>query len=355
MLTLDKLPPVPLRLGVIGAGQISQIILPMLSKEAVVVTGVTDLNPAAARALAETLGSPRVHPDHHSLLAAQDVEAVYIATPPATHMALTLAALNAGKHVICEKPWMMNATEARQVAAEADRHPDLKVGCCSSRFCFTPAARVAGQKVAEKALGHLRQARVRARISPPALLENLTGWKRSSQSAGGGLAADWGVYEIEWLRSTLGPAFAPVAITASLDFWRRENSDLESSYQVTISCADNLEVQLDRTAEIGPPDNLIELRGDRAGLNVPFAPDATDKVARLYTLEADGKIVETRTDAPVTDDWNAILCGPLLNLAAAVRSGTPVAASPESQILVHEILDAIYVSGRERRPVIFTK
>jgi len=355
MITLDKESTSPLRLGVIGAGQISQIILPMLPGTTVVISGVTDLNLTGAQSLAEKIGSPRVYSDHASLLAAEEVEAVYIATPPSTHLPLTLAALRAGKHVICEKPWMLSAAEAREVAVEASKHPDLKVGCCSSRFCFTPAAETARQKVEENLLGHLRQARICARVSPPAPLENLAGWKRSSQSAGGGLASDWGVYEIEWLRSVIGQGFAPVAVTASLDYWRRENSDLESSYQVTISCAGGLDVQMSRIAEFGPAENLVELRGDNAGLNVPFAPDASVNVARFYSLDSAGKIVETRPDVRPTEDWKLILSGPLLNLAEAVRSGAPVAASPESQILVHEILDAIYVSGRERRTVMLSK
>ncbi len=98
MITSDKFNSdfPPLRLGVIGAGQISQIILPMLPKQVIMVTGITDLNPTAAHALDEKMGSPRIYPDSQSLLAAQDVEAVYIATPPNTHKPLTLAAMKAG-------------------------------------------------------------------------------------------------------------------------------------------------------------------------------------------------------------------------------------------------------------------
>jgi len=355
MTTTDKAKITPLRLGVIGTGQISQILLPLLPLETIAIAGLTDLNPDSARALAEKSGSPPIFSDYTSLFASKEIEAVYIATPPSTHLPLTLAALKAGKHVICEKPWMLNADEAQKVAAEVAKHPDLKVGCCSSRFCFSPAAEVARQKVSATALGTLRQARIIARVDRPSPLDKLPPWMRSIQLTGGGAGADWGVYEIEWLRSILGSALNPVSLTATLDYWGREGSGLESSYQVTISCADNLEVQLIRTAEIGPSEHCAELRGDRAGLNVPFAPNAKDNLARLYTLGPDGKAVETLLDVPPTEDWGLILCGPLLNLAAAVRLGTPVAASAESQILVHEILDAIYTSGREGHPLVFKK
>ena len=342
----------PVRLGVIGAGKISQGLVNKLPADLLTVTGIADTDLTAAEALAAKLGAAMVYPNADALFASNEIEAVYIATPPNTHMALTLAAIKAGKHVICEKPWMMNAEEARSVASESKKYPQLKVGCCSSRFCFSPGAEFAKKKIAERALGNLRKVRLIVRSMPPNnSLEKETPWKRDPSSARGGVDADWGVYEIEWLRETLGSAFKPTALTGSVDFWRREDTGMESSFDATVYCGDQLTVQVANICEIGREGCVIELRGDQAGLDVPFTPNAVESSPRIYIVNEEQKLVETQIEGAVTEDWNRILIGPILNLVEAIRSNAPIAAPPESQILVHEILDGIYQSHKTKSAV----
>jgi predicted dehydrogenase len=336
----------PLRLGVIGTGQISQIVLPMLPANEVTLCGLADVNVEAAKTLAEKLGNIAVFETPSALLAAPEIEAVYIATPPATHSALVEEALSAGKHVICEKPWTLNAAEARALAETAARFPDLKLGCCSSRFCFSPAADAARDALKNGSLGKLIRVRLHATGGLPGSIDHLPEWKRNAATAGGGVSADWCVYELEWLRSVIGDAFDPITVTASFGFWRRENSSLESSYYAVIRCASGLEVVVSRQPEIGPRRHSIELRGEVGGLDIPFAPDHLDKSARLHTLEADGKTLKTEEIGAPTTDWAGILYGPITNLARAIRNNTEPSATAEGQITVHAVLDAIYASAQ---------
>jgi predicted dehydrogenase len=344
-----EIPFVPLRLGVIGTGQISQIVLPMIPADRVVVAGLADVNIDAAKTLAEKIGNVTVYETPAALLAAADIEAVYIATPPATHGSLVEEALKAGKHVICEKPWTLNAAEARTLAEAISRFPALKVGCCSSRFCFSPGAEAARESIANGSLRKLIRVRVQATGGLPGPIDHLPEWKRNAATAGGGLTADWCVYELEWLRSILGSAFEPVEVTANFGFWRREGSSLESSYYAVIRCASGLEVVVSRQPEIGPRRHSVELRGEMGGLDIPFAPDHIDRSARLHSLEADGKTLKTVEVGTPTTDWSRILYGPITNLADAIRTNTTPSATVEGQITVHAVLDAIYTAARENR------
>jgi predicted dehydrogenase len=84
------------------------------------VTAVAARDVARARAFAGKHGIPRVHLTYAELLADPDIDAVYIPLPNGLHAEWTIAALKAGKHVLCEKPMTANADEAREVAAAAE-------------------------------------------------------------------------------------------------------------------------------------------------------------------------------------------------------------------------------------------
>ncbi len=346
----------PFRLGVLGAGKISQIVLPMLASRGISVTSLFDVNTEAAQALAAKLGgTATVYTDAASLLASSEIDGVYLATPPSLHRTQVLDAINAGRHVICEKPWMLNAEEARAILNDIQaRSSRVIVGACTSRFRFNPAVNTASEAVAQGRIGRLRQVRINATTTPPAPLDALPAWKRHASSAGGGLAADWCVYELDWLAAVVGSEFDPVEVTTTLDFWRREGTDIDSGYNVHFRCASGLDVRLSRRSEIGPRQHRVEIRGENGGIDLPFAPDDADNVARLHRFAPDGKTLETTELSPPVTDWGAILAGPIENFAAAVRGKGPVASTPASQIKVHVLLDALYASGREGRPVTIT-
>ncbi|MFZ9682899.1 MAG: Gfo/Idh/MocA family protein, partial [Cephaloticoccus sp.] len=124
----------PVRYGVIGAGVIASLMVSKLKPDgAVKVVAVADVNAEAAQKLAATAGGVPVHTDYHQLLADPAIEAVYIATPPFLHKPITIAALRAGKHVCCEKPFVLTQQEVRDIQAVNAEFPHLKVTCCSSR------------------------------------------------------------------------------------------------------------------------------------------------------------------------------------------------------------------------------
>ncbi|HEX9549465.1 MAG TPA: Gfo/Idh/MocA family oxidoreductase [Candidatus Limnocylindrales bacterium] len=110
-----------LRVGVLGTGNIFERgYLPALADTgAIQVTAVCDLDPARAAAAAARLGGVRVIESPESLVALDDIDAVFVLTPTHTHADLAIAALECGKHVLCEKPMARSVADARRMTASA--------------------------------------------------------------------------------------------------------------------------------------------------------------------------------------------------------------------------------------------
>lgn len=112
-----------LRLGALGAARItpSALIGPARRSVRATVVAVAARDRARADAFARRHHIPRVHDSYEALLSDPEIDAVYNPLPNGLHAEWTLRALEAGKHVLCEKPLTANAAQAHQVAAAADR------------------------------------------------------------------------------------------------------------------------------------------------------------------------------------------------------------------------------------------
>lgn len=109
-----------LRAGVIGTGFIGPVHIEALRRLGVGVTVLCDV-PAQADAAARRLSIPRACSDYRDLLKADDVDVVHIASPNRFHCEMSLAALKAGKHVVCEKPLAMTTKETARIVEAAKR------------------------------------------------------------------------------------------------------------------------------------------------------------------------------------------------------------------------------------------
>ncbi len=109
------------RIGVIGCGKIAQVRhLPEYeANECAQITGLYDVNYQRACALAERYGAT-AYETLDALLAAEDIDAVSVCTSNATHAEITIKALNAGKHVLCEKPMAITLDECEQMVTAAE-------------------------------------------------------------------------------------------------------------------------------------------------------------------------------------------------------------------------------------------
>lgn len=133
--------PRKVRVGVLGAGAWAELAhLPGYARDPrCELVAIADPEVERARALAERFGIPHVYDGHEALVARADVDLVDVCTPSATHFALAWAALEAGKHVLCEKPVAFDYAETRRAAALArSKGVKTKLGFT---FRYSPAMR----------------------------------------------------------------------------------------------------------------------------------------------------------------------------------------------------------------------
>lgn len=116
-----------IRVGLIGAGGNTRLrhIPGLQAQEGVELAAVANRTRASGERVAQEFGVPRVADDWQEIIEDEGIDAVCIGTWPYMHATLTIAALEAGKHVLCEARMAMNAEEARAMLAAARRHPRL--------------------------------------------------------------------------------------------------------------------------------------------------------------------------------------------------------------------------------------
>ena len=182
-----------IRWGIAGPGEIASRFaegMREIDGGEVVAVGSRSLERAQAFAtrfdIARSLGS------YEALADDPDVDAVYVATPHSRHAADTLLFLSAGKHVLCEKPFALNASQANEIIAAAEANQRFVMEAMWSRFL--PAYRV------------LRDVLLEGRVGEPLLVEASFGWRTPEVvpthrhfdlAQGGGALLDLGVYTVQ--------------------------------------------------------------------------------------------------------------------------------------------------------------
>ncbi|MCU0315392.1 MAG: Gfo/Idh/MocA family oxidoreductase [Fimbriimonadaceae bacterium] len=114
--------------AVIGAGFMGGAHTEALRRLGMKVTGILDVKPELSLAAAAKFGLPHGYESFEAVLSDPSVNAVHITTPNKLHHAMTLAALEAGKHVLCEKPLAMNSAESGELVKRAAEKPHLHTG-----------------------------------------------------------------------------------------------------------------------------------------------------------------------------------------------------------------------------------
>jgi predicted dehydrogenase len=119
----------PLRWGLVGLGRLAteEVAPAMRRSEAAEIAACAGRDILAAQAFAERFAVPRVYDNFEELVRDPDLDAVYVATPNALHPPVVLAAADAGKHVLCEKPLALTVADGRAIVATC-RSAVVKLG-----------------------------------------------------------------------------------------------------------------------------------------------------------------------------------------------------------------------------------
>ena len=196
-----------LGLGIIGTGRIARSHLRSLAQsDEGKVVAVYDVIPERAAHTAAGCGIPNVARTIEDLLERRDVEAVIVSTPPTAHLAPTITALEAGKHVLCEKPFALDPAEAERMVEASERNRRF-LAVCSARDRVGIGPRTAHELASSGALGkvyHVRSSAYRLRGRPGIDMFQDAPWFVDQAKAGGGALIDIGVYRIDVMLWLLG-------------------------------------------------------------------------------------------------------------------------------------------------------
>lgn len=199
----------PVRIGLLGASRIAPgaIIEPARLIDGVEVTRIAASSVAKARRYASDHGIPDIEPDYDALVSSEAVDLVYNALPPSGHSRWSQRALANGKHVLCEKPFAMNADEARAMQAAAEQSAGVLIEAFHYRY--HPLFEQVLATVGSGRIGAIRSLHARFDVAIPYLAGEL----RHTLSVGGGALMDLGCYPVHWVRTVMGAE--PRVVTAN--------------------------------------------------------------------------------------------------------------------------------------------
>ncbi len=200
-----------IRLGMIGAGQIAAFTAREFARHPDCrIVAVADPSTERASALARSTGAENVHNDADTLLDRDDIDAVYIAVPNMLHEPVATAALNAGKHVLLDKPFAVNADGAENVIAAARRNERILMIGMNQRFeAGVQRARQLCQAGRFGGIYHVK-AYWRRRAGIP----RLGSWFTNRATSGGGALLDIGVHVLDVALHLLDN-FRPVSVSGA--------------------------------------------------------------------------------------------------------------------------------------------
>lgn len=199
------------RIGILGAARIAPMALvnPAKRNAEVVVTAVAARDATRARAFAHKHGIATAHDSYDLLVADPDIDAVYNPLPNGLHGRWTRAALAAGKHVLCEKPFAANAIEAREIAELAGESG--RVVMEAFHYRYHPLTLRIEDIIASGELGKLT--RVEATLCYPLPMFSDI---RYDYALAGGATMDAGCYTVDMVRSFGGETPEVVSAQAKL-------------------------------------------------------------------------------------------------------------------------------------------
>ena len=190
------------RLGLIGLGFGTQVYIPAFRSEGWEVAAICSRSRDKAAKAAATAGIRDIHTDPMELIARDDLDAVAIATPPRAHHELSIAALRAGKHVLCEKPFAIDAKQAAEMRDAAQRSGATAM--VGHEFRHTPQRAYIKELLDQGYIGRFQLCTIELFLDRYVTREPRPLTWMAYESEGGGLLGALGSHYIDGLRHWFG-------------------------------------------------------------------------------------------------------------------------------------------------------
>ena len=317
-----------IRWGILGCGKVTEIksgpALSQTGKSALVAVMRRDAERAKDYAVRH--GVPNWYSDADHLLADPNVNAVYVATPPSSHAALTIRALEAGLDVLCEKPMAMNAAEC-QAMLDAAAANGRRLAVAYYRRALPRFERLRGLLI-DGAIGRVRCVEVRQfrRTTKPAPDD----WRLDPAVGGGGRFVDVQTHVIDWLDHTFGSA-VHVSGAAS-------GAPVEDTVSYTIAYAGGVVVSGLVCYASDRDEEVVTIIGDEGEVAMSFLGHSP------IVLTCRGETREIAIDDP------AHVHGPLIGQVVDwFRGGPEPASTAVSAMRTTEAVDEILKTHRSAR------
>jgi predicted dehydrogenase len=319
--------------GVISTAKIGlDAVLPAMQKgQYCQVIGIASRSLEKAQTAATRLGIPKAYGSYEELLADPDIDAVYNPLPNHLHVPWSIKALEAGKHVLCEKPIGLNAADASKLLESSRLHPNLKV---TEAFMYRhhPQWPLVQQLVKDGEIGELRSIHTFFNyylVDPTAIYNNF--------EMGGGALLDIGCYAVSVSRLIFDGeprrVFAAMDIDPQFKTDRLTTGILDFGKGIsTFTCSTQL-FDLQKVTIMGTHGQIE--------FELPFNPPI-DKPAKIYLQSANGtRIIEL----DICDQYT--LQGDLFS--KSILDDMPVTIPLEDSLANMAVIDALFQSAQKRR------
>ena len=311
-----------LRWGILATGWIAELFTHDISASGLHVSAVGSRSAEKAKEFADRFKIPKAHGSYQDLVSDPDVDIIYIATPHPQHVETALLALEAGKHVLVEKPFTINAAEARQIVERAREKNLVVLEAMWTRFL--PHMMRIREIIATGTLGELRSLSAEHRQFLPRDPEH----RLNNLKLGGGALLDLGIYPISLAYDILGK---PTSISATARF---KDTGVDAEIATVMQHADGaISTTVSSLDCLG--SNTAVIHGSKARIEIAttwYTPTSFQVIAH------DGSVVEVFSES-VPHRGMQFQAFEMERLVRAGQASSIIA--PDESIAIMETLDMV--------------
>jgi len=334
-------------IGIIGVGFGAQVHVPAFRSEGWDVAAICSRTREKAQKAADEAGIASVHTDPMELIRRDDLAAIAIITPPGAHHRLSIAALDAGKHVLCEKPFAIDAKQAEEMRAAADKSG--RTAMIAHEFRHTPQRAYIRQLLADGYIGKFQLCTMELFLDRYVSPEPRPLSWNAYKSDGGGLLGALGSHYIDALRFWFGEiasvsgwlaAFRPDVVDAATGKIVKAETDDTFSFTVTF-----------KSGGMATMTSSFAVMGDR-GMLIAEQPGPNPLESGVVVASRDGApLQELKTPAQYTPFTDArdhrLMAFRLLvrDFTKGIEQGTSPPPNFTDGLRCQQVLDAVRESS----------
>ena len=349
-----------IKVGIIGVGSISEShIHGYLQRSDVELYAFCDIDKNRLEYMGKKYGITRLYTDLNEMLSLDELDAVSVCTWNNGHAPCTIAALEAGKHVLCEKPMAMNSSEAEEMKRAADKAGKLLMIGFVRRHGND--CRILKGFIDTDYLGEIyySKATYLRRDGNP------NGWFADKSRSGGGPLIDLGVHVIDLVRYLMGRPM-PVSVYGATfqKLYNRPNTVKRPDAYRSAGATDNdpctvedlasamirfdngavLHIEASFSLNLKSPEGKIELFGTKGGAKL-------DPELELYS-EVNNYLCNVSLDVPTALSFNGLFENEIAHFIDCIKGDKECIAPAEDGIVLMKILDAVYLSAQTGHEVV---